>query len=39
MKDQYGIDGEVRDFNYNELDIFMEYIEYLEDIYEEASNI
>ena len=39
MKDQYGISGELRDFNYNELDIFMEYVEYLEDIYEEVNNI
>ena len=39
MKEQYGIEGSIEDFNYVELDIFMEYIEYLEEIYEEAADI
>ena len=39
MKEQYGIQGSIEDFNYVELDIFMEYIEYLEEIYEEAADI
>jgi len=39
MKEQYGIEGTLEDFDYNELDIFMEYVEYLEDIYEEVADI
>jgi hypothetical protein len=39
MKEQYGIEGTLEDFDYNELDIFMEYIEYLEEIYEEVADI
>ena len=39
IKEQYGIEGTLEDFDYNELDIFMEYVEYLEDIYEEVADI
>jgi len=39
MKEQYGIEGTLEDFDYNELDIFMEYVEYLEDVYEEVADI
>lgn len=39
MKKRYGITGKLEDLNYQELDIFMDYVEYLEDIYEEASKV
>lgn len=39
MKEQYGIEATLEDLDYTELDIFMEYVDYLEDIYEEAADI
>ena len=39
MKEQYNISGRIEDLNYQELDIFMEYIEYLEEIYEESAKL
>jgi hypothetical protein len=39
MKDQYGITGSLDDMNYQELDIFMDYMEYLKEIYEELETI
>ena len=39
MKERYNVSGKIEDFSYTELDIFMEYVDYLEDIYEEAANI
>jgi len=39
MKEQYGIQAELEDLDYTELDIFMEYVDYLEEIYEEAADI
>ena len=38
MKERYGVTGNLEDFTYRELDMFMEYVEYLEDIYDEASS-
>ena len=39
MKERYGVTGNLEDFTYRELDMFMEYVEYLEDIYDEASKM
>ena len=39
MKDRYGVTGNLEDFTYRELDMFMEYVEYLEEIYDEASQM
>lgn len=39
MKDRYGVSGKLEDFSFRELDLFMEYVDYLEDIYDEVANI
>ncbi len=39
MKERYGTSGSIEDLNYRELDIFMQYVEHLEDIYEAAAEI
>ena len=39
MKEQYGIESTLEDLDFTELDIFMEYVDYLEDIYEVAADI
>ena len=39
MKKRYGVTGNLEDFTYRELDMFMEYVEYLEEIYDEASQM
>ena len=39
MKLQYGIEGKIDEFNFNELDLFMEYVDYLEEMYEEVAKL
>ena len=39
MKDRYGVTGTIKDFDYQELDIFIEYVDYLQDIYDEVGKI
>ena len=39
MKERYGVTGNLEDFTYRELDMFMEYVEYLEEIYDETSRM
>ena len=39
MKEQYGIDGNLKDFNFNELDMFMEYVDYLEEVYSDVAKM
>ena len=36
MKERFGVEGDLEDFNYNELDIFLELVEYLQDMYDET---
>jgi hypothetical protein len=37
MKEKFGIDGSLDDYTFAELDLFMEYAEYLKQAYEEAA--
>lgn len=39
MKDTYNISGSLDDLNIQELDLFIEYVDYLEDMYDEVSKI
>lgn len=39
MKDTYNVSGSVDDLNIQELDLFIEYVDYLEDMYDEVSKI
>jgi hypothetical protein len=39
LKATYGITGSPRDYNFNELEIYAEFIDYLEDMYEEVGKI
>ena len=39
MKDHHGVTGPLEDYNFNELDIFIEYAEYLKDIYDESARL
>ena len=39
MRDQYGISGSLDDFNLQELDIFVDYMEYLKEINDEIAKI
>ena len=39
MKERYNISGKLEDFNYVELDIFYQFMEYLDDIAEAATEI
>ena len=39
MKERYNITGKLEDFNYVELDIFYQFMEYLDDIAEAATEI
>ena len=38
MRDRFGIEGSLQDFSFAELDIYMEYGEMLQSIYEESAN-
>jgi len=37
MKERFGIDGSLEDYTLAELDLFMEYANYLKDAYDEAA--
>ena len=37
MKERYGIDGDIEDFSFRELDIFMQYAEMINDVYSEVG--
>ena len=39
MKDTYNVSGSMDDLNIQELDLFIEYVDYLEDMYDEVSKI
>ena len=39
MKEKYGVTGQLDEFTYRELDMFMEYVDYLSDVYDEASQM
>ena len=39
LKATYGITGSPRDFNFNELEIYAEFIDYLDDMYEEVGKM
>jgi len=39
MKKKYNVSGGIEDFTPRELDMFLEYVEYLEEIYEEVSDL
>jgi hypothetical protein len=39
MKEQYGVTGTVKDFDFQELDIFIEYVDYLNEMYEEVGKL
>ena len=39
MRERYGVTGNIEDFTYRELDMFMEYVKYLQDVYDEASKM
>ena len=38
MKETFGIDGSLEDYSFAELDLFMEYADYLNDMYQEAAS-
>ena len=39
MKEQYGVTGGIQDFDFQELDIFIEYVDYLNEMYKEIAKI
>tara|TARA_R110000764_G_scaffold173980_1_gene260549 strand:- start:148 stop:1977 length:1830 start_codon:yes stop_codon:yes gene_type:complete len=39
MKERHGVTGSLEDYNFGELDLFIEYAEYLKDIYDESAKI
>ena len=39
MQEQYGVTGSMKDFGFQELDIFIEYVDYLKEMYEEIGKI
>ena len=39
LKERRGIDASPQDMNYQELTLYISFIDYLKDIYEEASSI
>jgi hypothetical protein len=39
MKDQYGVTGSLDDMDFQELDIFMEYVDYIKEITEEVDRL
>jgi hypothetical protein len=38
MKETFGIDGSLEDYSFAELDLFMEYADYLNEMYEAAAS-
>ena len=36
MKERFNVEGDLEDFNYNELDIFLELVDYLQEMYDET---
>jgi adenylyl- and sulfurtransferase ThiI len=38
MKETFGIEGSLEDYSFAELDLFMEYADYLNDMYQEAAS-
>jgi hypothetical protein len=39
MKERYGVTGTVKDFDYQELEIFIEFVDYLNEMYTEVAKI
>jgi hypothetical protein len=39
MRDKRGVKADVRDMSYQEIALYIEYIDYLKDIYEEAGKL
>ena len=39
MKDKFGIDGKLEDYTLAEIDVFIEYGNYLKDAYDEADQL
>jgi hypothetical protein len=39
MKEQHGVTGSLEDYNFAEIDLFIEYAEYLKEIYDESAKL
>jgi hypothetical protein len=39
MKQQHGVTGSLEDYNFAEIDLFIEYAEYLKEIYDESAKL
>ncbi len=39
MKKQHGVTGSIEDYSFAEIDLFIEYAEYLKEIYDESAKL